>query len=517
MVRECTGKDKEQLLAYLKEEAVYNTFLLADIEDFGFEEPFQTVYMDEEQGEIKGIYLCFYQNFLLYCRENEVNISFLEQLFSGYIPDVVMGKTQTVQIVQRILTEHVLESRDLYLFADEACLEKENPEIRAAGMEDVDDIFAFLQSIDELRHLYTSKQMIADRIEKNCGVHYIIRRDGKIIAHANSAAQCEATTMIGGVSTAPKERGQGLGGQVVSRLCRDILAKGKTPCLFSIRGEEHNLYHRIGFQKIGEWGTLTKPADGCRQENVEKEQEKDSETEKAVPRKQGMPSYIPIYNQLYEDIVNGVYEKGSLLPSEHLLAEKYHVSRNTLRQALTILNQDGYIYKKQGKGTFVSYDSAKKQKDKIYNFLSEDALEKITDIHADHNIGLPTKIAQIKLHLADGEEVLASNNVYVGENGPIGQSFLQIPLNVLAENQIDTKNEEQLLEFMNKGVYRLAAGSEMSVQLMEADEQVVPFLGIEPGTPLLHFEQLLFDKKQKPYARIKYYFCSGKYQIQCRW
>ena len=130
-------------------------------------------------------------------------------------------------------------------------------------MEDVDDIFAFLQSIDELRHLYTSKQMIVDRIEKNCGVHYIIRRDGKIIAHANSAAQCEATTMIGGVSTAPKERGQGLGGQVVSRLCRDILAKGKTPCLFSIRGEEHNLYHRIGFQKIGEWGTLTKPADGC--------------------------------------------------------------------------------------------------------------------------------------------------------------------------------------------------------------------------------------------------------------
>ena len=224
MVRECTEKDKEQLLAYLKEEAVYNTFLLADIEDFGFEEPFQTVYMDEEQGEIKGVYLCFYQNFLLYCRENEVNISFLEQLFSDYIPDVVMGKTQTVQIVQRILTEHVLESRDLYLFADEACLEKENPEIRAAGMEDVDDIFAFLQSIDELRHLYTSKQMIADRIEKNCGVHYIIRRDGKIIAHANSAAQCEATTMIGGVSTAPKERGQGLGGQVVSRLCRDILA-----------------------------------------------------------------------------------------------------------------------------------------------------------------------------------------------------------------------------------------------------------------------------------------------------
>ena len=186
------------------------------------------------------------------------------------------------------------------------------------------------------------------------------------------------------------------------------------------------------------------------------------------------------------------------------------MSRNTLRQALTILNQDGYIYKKQGKGTFVSYDRAKKQADKIYNFLSEDALEKITDIRIDYNMGLPTKIAQIKLHLADEEEVLASNNVYVGENDPIGQSFLQIPLDVLAENQIDTGNEEQLLEFMNKGLYHLAVGSEMSVQLMEADEQVVPFLKIEPGTPVLILNSCFLTKKQKPYARIKYYFCSGK-------
>ena len=79
------------------------------------------------------------------------------------------------------------------------------------------------------------------------------------------------------------------------------------------------------------------------------------------------------------------------------------------------------------------------------------------------------------------------------------------------------ESEEQLKEFMNKNVYRSASETELSVQLMEADEQVVPFLGIEPGTPILHFEQLLFDKTHKPYARIKYYFCSGKYQIQCRW
>lgn len=55
---QCTEKDREMLFSCLKEEAVYNTFLLADIEDFGFEEEFQTVFAEVENGECIGVYLC---------------------------------------------------------------------------------------------------------------------------------------------------------------------------------------------------------------------------------------------------------------------------------------------------------------------------------------------------------------------------------------------------------------------------------------------------------------------------
>lgn len=258
MVRKCTEQDRALLMEYLRQEAVYNTFLLADIADFGFEESFQTVYLEEEQGRIHGVYLCFYQNFLLYCKENEVNAVFLRQLFADYTPDVIMGNTEDVRKVQKILPDYTMESRGLYQFCHPEELADETAEILKAVPEDVDDIFAFLQSIPELRPLYTSKQMIADRIGKNVGIHYIVREDGKIIAHANSAAESEFTTMIGGVSTKKSHRGRGLAGQIVSKLCRDIQAKGKQPTLFSIRGEEDNLYSRIGFRKIGEWGTLTR-------------------------------------------------------------------------------------------------------------------------------------------------------------------------------------------------------------------------------------------------------------------
>ena len=55
MVIQCKEKDREMLLSFLKQEAVYNTFLIADIEDFGFEEEFQTVFAEVENGECIGI------------------------------------------------------------------------------------------------------------------------------------------------------------------------------------------------------------------------------------------------------------------------------------------------------------------------------------------------------------------------------------------------------------------------------------------------------------------------------
>ena len=46
---------------------------------------------------------------------------------------------------------------------------------------------------------------------------------------------------------------------------------------------------------------------------------------------QSIPAYLDVYNSLYTDIVTGIYPPGEHLPGETSLAEKYGVSRNTLR------------------------------------------------------------------------------------------------------------------------------------------------------------------------------------------
>lgn len=64
-----------------------------------------------------------------------------------------------------------------------------------------------------------------------------------------------------------------------------------------------------------------------------------------------------IIDQIVNAIRNNVYQPGDRLPSEPDLASQFNVSRNTLREALNSLVEQGIIYRQRGIGTFVSPQS----------------------------------------------------------------------------------------------------------------------------------------------------------------
>ncbi|MBT2755595.1 trehalose operon repressor [Mesobacillus foraminis] len=63
--------------------------------------------------------------------------------------------------------------------------------------------------------------------------------------------------------------------------------------------------------------------------------------------------YLIIYEEMVEQIQNGTLKPNTKLPSENDLVEQYDTSRETVRKALTMLSQNGYIQKVRGKGSFV--------------------------------------------------------------------------------------------------------------------------------------------------------------------
>jgi DNA-binding GntR family transcriptional regulator len=65
------------------------------------------------------------------------------------------------------------------------------------------------------------------------------------------------------------------------------------------------------------------------------------------------PQYQQLQQKLKNQILSGMYTEGDLLPSENELSRMHSLNRITVRHALSVLEQEGYITKRQGKGSVV--------------------------------------------------------------------------------------------------------------------------------------------------------------------
>ena len=64
--------------------------------------------------------------------------------------------------------------------------------------------------------------------------------------------------------------------------------------------------------------------------------------------------YIQLYSNITDAIRNGAYSSGDKLPTELDLAKQYGISRQTVRLALEKLENDGFISKLQGSGSYIT-------------------------------------------------------------------------------------------------------------------------------------------------------------------
>ncbi|MFD2307620.1 trehalose operon repressor [Enterococcus termitis] len=101
-----------------------------------------------------------------------------------------------------------------------------------------------------------------------------------------------------------------------------------------------------------------------------------------------MNKFHDIFLELEKGILEGEYPPGTLLPSENQLVEHYSVSRETIRKALNLLINAGYIQKKQGKGSIVL--NVRKFDFPISGVISYKELQNAQQIHS------VTKVVELK-------------------------------------------------------------------------------------------------------------------------
>ena len=140
------------------------------------------------------------------------------------------------------------------------------------------------------------------------------------------------------------------------------------------------------------------------------------------------PLYYQLKNVLKSRILSSELKGNQRLPSEAELGVEYHVSRATVRQALSELMKDGMIYRDRGKGTFVTDGVGLKQlslRGTIENLIASGEGSRIKVLDYKEVIP-PPGIAHI-LQLGLNQKVFQIEIVRFIPKGPFGYSFLYFP------------------------------------------------------------------------------------------
>ena len=131
--------------------------------------------------------------------------------------------------------------------------------------------------------------------------------------------------------------------------------------------------------------------------------------------------YLWVYNSLKSQIEAGDYKVGDYLPPEPELQKTYQVSRTTVRKAVEMLGQQGFVYIRQGKGTQI-LDFKATQKLGFVTSFSETLREQgfaVTqaDISVDF-VSAPRRIAA-DLRVEPGARLARIERVTLANGAPI--------------------------------------------------------------------------------------------------
>ena len=209
------------------------------------------------------------------------------------------------------------------------------------------------------------------------------------------------------------------------------------------------------------------------------------------------PSLVEQVRQgLLEDLMNGKLTTGDKLPNEDRIAERFSVSRATVREAVLGLLEAGYLTRRHGSGTYVT--KAPRSRHALdttvsYTAMIRDAGHTPGETVISKAVRAPTEHECEMLELTGDDRVHEVERVRLADDRPVIYSRDRIPatlLNGIAEDALDS-SLYVILETAGHPVFR--ASAELLPTL--ADERLSELLEVECGTPLLHIDQVDYDAR----------------------
>jgi GntR family transcriptional regulator len=226
---------------------------------------------------------------------------------------------------------------------------------------------------------------------------------------------------------------------------------------------------------------------------------------------------VPLYHQLQRhlqaEIESGKWHADEQLPNEAKLAERFGVSKVTVRQALEHLVDLGYVRREQGRGTFVtkrkfdegpreltSFTEEMKRHGLVANsrLLSQMVVD--ADARVAHALGLPARSA-----------VYVLKRVRLSAGKPVSVQTAHIPSEFVPGIAMDEASS--LYEILQTRYDVYPARARETYTAAAADQAAAELLEIPTGSPVFAVERITMLFNERPFEFVQSIVRGDRYSI----
>ena len=207
--------------------------------------------------------------------------------------------------------------------------------------------------------------------------------------------------------------------------------------------------------------------------------------------------YIQVRDHLAQQIARGVLKPGTPLPSELELADQLGVSLGTLRKGLEALESERLITRRQGSGTYVRDHAADMRFtfDNLRTKGGEAIPFSVQFLGAACGPASPEE--QERLQLATPEPVVRSRQVRHQE-GPFLFEQISLAASRFAGLDATKLNSPYRIAVLAQEHGVLVGSASESVEIWCGSAEVSGWLKVDPGTPLLRLDRVIYSLGRVP-------------------
>jgi len=211
-----------------------------------------------------------------------------------------------------------------------------------------------------------------------------------------------------------------------------------------------------------------------------------------LDRSSPVPLYFQVAQQIEQAIERGELGPGARLDNEILLADRYGLSRPTMRRAIQELVGKGLLVRKRGVGTQVVHAQVKRPVEltSLYDDLSRGKQKPVSRVLRHETVPAPDEVA-VRLGLPIGEPAVRLERLRLALDEPLAILRNWLPASIARFTTQDMETGGLYAHLRSSGVRICVATQRIGARAAKAEE--ARLLAVKRGAPLLTMERTTFD------------------------